>query len=192
MAGKVLGIGLMGLAQVVVIVAATGISAYASGITDFLFNSGVDLTSAIIWAVVWFIVGYFSFACLFAAVGSMVAKPEEVQNAVGPLVIIIMLGYFSAIYLTVGVPSLGGGFSMLAEIIKFIPLVNVLAMSSGLAAGTVSNVDGFIALGISLVFIPLLIWLGGKIYSYSILQTGSKVKLLKVFGRTRWSDPTTL
>jgi ABC-2 type transport system permease protein len=181
MAGKIIGIGIAGLVQIFAILGSTLAAAYAFGLTGFLSAQGVDLARIVLWSLAWFIVGYFSYACLYAAVGSTASKPEEIQNAVAPMTILIVLAYYASIFVVQAGEALGSEWGILVYVMKYVPLFSPLTMPGALSSGQASDIEGLISLGISVVCLPLIVMLASKIYSRSILQTGARVKLSAVF-----------
>ena len=72
MAGKVTGIGVIGLLQVVAVIAAAAGTALTLGLLD---TSSLDLGATIAWALVWFVVGFITFSLALAALASLAPSP---------------------------------------------------------------------------------------------------------------------
>ena len=91
MLGKVVGIGAVGLVQLV-LTAVAGVG--AGGVFDaFDFPTSVA-GGAAIWAVVWFLLGYLVYALLFAALGALVSRQEDVAAVTAvPTMMLIILPY---------------------------------------------------------------------------------------------------
>ena len=91
--GKVIGIGLLGLGQLVL----TGLV----GIAAALGTGAVDVPSGIAGVagqvIVWFLLGFAFYACLYAALAALVSRQEEVQNITAPLSIRLVGSFFLAI-----------------------------------------------------------------------------------------------
>lgn len=103
MAGKIVGIGAAGLTQVTCVVA-VGIGALLlqGPLQAALFgtNSGgliLNITSIsitlLLLLLVYFILGFLLYATLYAAMGALVKRQDEVQNAVAPLTYLSVIGY---------------------------------------------------------------------------------------------------
>ena len=77
LAGKVLGVGLLGLAQLVV----AGGAALAAG----RLAGGAGLPSAapetVALVLLWFVLGYVFYSVAFAAVGALVSRQEDLAGA---------------------------------------------------------------------------------------------------------------
>ena len=94
--GKTIGIGLVGLLQMILIVGTALISAKIF-LDPELLNSLLDMSSftpylAII-TIIYFILGYFAYALMYALTGSTVSKPEDIQSANGPVAIVAVIGF---------------------------------------------------------------------------------------------------
>jgi ABC-2 type transport system permease protein len=184
MVGKIIGIGISGVLQIFVIIGTTLAAAFGFGLTGYLSVEGLNLTRIVAWSLAWFLMGYFTYASLFAAVGSTAAKPEEVQNVIAPVSILLALAYYASIFITSGSQAMGSQWAMWAEILKYVPLMSPLTMPGALLSGQATDIEGLIALGIAAAALPLIVLLASRIYSRSILQLGARVKLSSVFRRT--------
>ncbi len=105
MTGKIVGIGLVGLTQVVIYLATAGaLRAWAAGATTGGAVEGLGgaldaLTPVkLLWFVVFFLLGYFLYTALFAAVGSVCNSEEEAQNLQTPVVMCLVLPMVTTIY----------------------------------------------------------------------------------------------
>ena len=95
--GKTIGIGIVGLLQMIVIVATALISAKAF-LDPELLNSALDMSNITpylgIITIIYFILGYFTYALLYALTGSTVSKPEDIQSANQPVAILAVIGFY--------------------------------------------------------------------------------------------------
>ncbi|MDR0951262.1 MAG: ABC transporter permease [Candidatus Ancillula sp.] len=167
--GKILGLAVCGIIQMVVIFggAIAVVAALGSGNP---FSTMITPELGII-ALLFFIVGYFSYACLYAAFASTVSRMEEVNQAITPVMLIMMLGFFGAIFGNMLVPGI-------QPILKFCPFLSPLAMSGLFAQGDASLTEALISLAISAVVVPFVVMFAAKLYDRSVLQT-SKVNIFK-------------
>ena len=46
------------------------------------------------WAVVWFVLGYALYATVFGALGSLASRAEDAQSVAGPVMVVLVVGYF--------------------------------------------------------------------------------------------------
>ena len=169
MLGKVLGIGLVGLIQMVVVVG--GGLAAGIGTGALSLPSGIA-TGAAIWTLVWFILGYTMYALLFAAAGAMVSRQEDAGSTAGPVMMLIILPYILAVTVLPADPE-----SSLMQVMSLIPFFTPLIMPVRDAMGVASAWELWLSVGLTALTIVGLVWLAGRIYSNAVLRAGAKVKL---------------
>jgi hypothetical protein len=167
LAGKIAGIGLLGLGQVAV----TALAALVAVTTI----SGVDLPAVsggvLAWAVVWFVLGYALYATLFGALGSLASRPEDAQSVAGPISVLLVLVYF------VSFAAIGSPDAAWARAISWLPIAAPIAMPARIAMGAASWWEPAIAAALTLAAIGGLVVLGGRIYSAAVLHSGPTLKL---------------
>ena len=95
LAGKIAGIGLLGLAQIAVTALAAFIAVTAVGSIDIPAIRGTVLA----WAVVWFVLGYALYATVFGALGSLGSRAEDAQAVAGPAQIVLVAAYFASFFM---------------------------------------------------------------------------------------------
>jgi ABC-2 type transport system permease protein len=167
LAGKILGLGLLGLGQLMVLaVLGLGVAA-ASGALDV---TG-DVIVAAALALVWFIVGYAFYAAAFACAASLVSRQEDLQSVLTPLTLMLMVGFFLS-FAVVNEPS-----STLATVVSFLPPAAPMTMPPRIALGETSTLEVVGALAVTLGAAALLVPLAARIYSGAVLRTGATVKL---------------
>lgn len=172
--GKTIGIGIVGLLQVISIVAVALICAYACLPKDML-SSALDLSQITptlgVLTVIYFILGYATYALLYALTGSTVSKPEDVQSANGPVAIIAVIGFYLA-YFTMMNPT--SDLNVFASIFPFsAPFCMPFRVMMGVATPTQIAISIIVLLLTILVVASVSI----KIYSNAILNYGSRVSL---------------
>ncbi|WP_370944868.1 ABC transporter permease [Amycolatopsis sp. cg5] len=166
--GKVIGLGLVGLAQLVILAGVGVIGGFATGV---LTLSGVA-TGALIWGVVWYLLGFLLYATLYGAAGSLVSRQEDTQSVIGPVNIVLIMGFVVGINLMTSAPD-----GQAVKIASLVPFLAPILMPGRIAAGTAALWEIAASLTLTLLAVALLTWLGAKIYQNSILRTGSRVKL---------------
>jgi ABC-2 type transport system permease protein len=173
LAGKVIGIGLVGLAQVAVVA--------LGALATLLVVRDVDVpnvpASAIGWFVVWFVVGFALYATMFATAGSLVSRQEDAQAAAAPTIAPLVVSYIMSIAL-VADPD-----STFARVLALVPLSAPMAMPVRLAVGDPAAWEVVAAMALCLVTLGALVVLGGRIYSANLLRTGSRVPWRRALGR---------
>ena len=91
LAGKVTGIGLLGLAQIAITALVAVAAINIGGSLDVPAVRGI----VIAWAVVWFVLGYALYATVFGALGSLASRAEDTQSVAGPVTAVLIAGYLS-------------------------------------------------------------------------------------------------
>ena len=94
LAGKVLGIGAVGLAQLAAIGAAAVVTVAVVGDANAPSVPGDVLA----WTCLWFILGYLLYSVLYAALGATTSRIEDAQAAIAPITGLLLLSYFGVIY----------------------------------------------------------------------------------------------
>ena len=167
LAGKVIGLGLLGFGQLLLITAVGLAMATATGALDL---TG-DLVVAAALALGWFVLGYAFYAGLFACDGAIVPRQEELQSSMTPLTIVILFSFFLA-FAVLDDPD-----GTLAHVTSFLPMCAPMTMPPRIALGEASPLEIVGAFVITAASAAALIPLAGRIYSGAILRTGSSVKL---------------
>ena len=169
MAGKVLGIGLLGIGQLALL---GGIGFAAGTITGAITISASALGSIFVWLVIWFLLGYAMYALVFAACGALVSRQEDIGAVVTPITMVVVIGYVVGISVLPSDPA--NGF---ARILSMTPVFAPTLMPMRLSIGGVPLWEPLLAVLGTLVVIPALVWLSGRIYRNAVLRTGMRVKL---------------
>ncbi|MDQ3401815.1 MAG: ABC transporter permease [Actinomycetota bacterium] len=169
MAGKVLGIGAVGLIQMLII---GGVGIAAGLATGGLTISVAAAISTVVWLVVWFVLGFFAYSLVFAALGALVSRQEDVGGVITPPLMFVVLGYVLGISI---LPSDPG--NKLVEVLSIIPLFAPTLMPMRLAMGGVPAWQAGLAVVLVVMLIPALVWLSGRIYRNAVMRSGAKVRL---------------
>ncbi|HEY8821314.1 MAG TPA: ABC transporter permease [Dermatophilaceae bacterium] len=169
--GTVLAIGTVTLLQLLVLAAPLAV---AVRVTDSI---GLPPVAAgdIALGVAWFLLGFMLYAFLFAATGALVNKITEVNSAILPVTMILLVGYVLAITVVTADP--GSGWSIATSMF---PLSAPLAMPIRWTSGTVPIYQLLLAMALTLATAVLMIWVASSIYGRALLITGRRVKLLEV------------
>jgi ABC-2 type transport system permease protein len=166
--GKVLGIGVLGLVQLLALVAVGLVVSQLTGRLALPATTG----SAIAMLVLWFILGYVLYSTALGFLGALASRMEEASNASTPVTMVAMLSYFAAILLVTSAPD-----GLLAHVLTFIPPSAPMVVPMRAALGAIEPWEVALSVAITLAAIWGLFVLGGRIYSGAVLQTGSRMKL---------------
>jgi ABC-2 type transport system permease protein len=169
MTGKVLGIGLVGFVQILAI-AVAGLIAGLS--THVLTISASAAVGTVIWLIVWYLLGFFMYAVVFAGLGALVSRQEDIGGVTAPALMFLIVGYVLGVSILPGDPS-----NHLMEILSVIPVFSPTVMPMRLAMGGVAPWEAILSIVLVAALIPLLIWVAARIYRNAVLRTGARVKL---------------
>jgi ABC-2 type transport system permease protein len=167
LAGKIAGIGLLGLAQI----AATAIVALAAVSLADSFDVPAVRGSVLAWAVVWFVLGYGLFATVYGTLGSLASRTEDASSVTGPVSILLVLGFM------VSFAAIGSADTTWARVVSWFPITAPLAMPNRIAMGAATWWDPLVAASLALATIAGLVVLGGRVYTRAILHTGATLSL---------------
>ena len=179
--GKTIGIGLVGLAQMIVIVATALISAKAFLEPELLENA-LDMSNITpylgIMTAIYFILGYLAYALLYALTGSTVSKPEDIQSANTPVALLAVIGFYLS-YFTMMNPT-----SNLNLFASLFPISSPFCMPFRIMMGLASIRDVVMSIAILIVTIIVIARVAIKIYSNAILNYGTRMTfkdIIKVY-----------
>lgn len=179
--GKTIGIGLVGLGQMILIVATALISA-KSFLETGLLESVLDISNITpylgIMTAIYFILGYLSYALLYALTGSTVSKPEDIQSANTPVALLAVIGFYLS-YFTMMNPT-----SDLNLFASLFPISSPFCMPFRIMMGLASTTDVVISIAILIATIIIIARVAIKIYSNAILNYGTKMSfkdIIKIY-----------
>jgi ABC-2 type transport system permease protein len=167
MAGKIAGIGLLGLAQLAFISFFAITLASVTGVLDIDGNS----VAAVGLTIGWFVLGFAFYASMFAVAGALVSRMEELQNAIVPINLLVFASFF------ISVGALQDPDSTNAVVASLLPISAPLAMPVRMLLGSASTGDVLVSLAILLGSTALLIPLAARVYAGAVLRTGAKVRI---------------
>jgi ABC-2 type transport system permease protein len=188
LAGKVLGNGGAGLTQYGAVIGALVAGMLAEGPIHHLVLGGdsssgpgpLDLPVLAAFAVL-FVLGFLLYSLLYAALGSLVSRQEDVQAATSPLMILVMIGYFLSIF---SLQAINETWVVLAS---FIPFFSPYLMLARVSAGHVAPWEFALAVAILAASIGVALVIASRIYSAGVLLYGQRVGLRQVFRAARVS-----
>lgn len=167
LAGKIAGIGAVGVLQLLAIGVAAGGAQLSQG--SLHAPRGTPLTFAAV--LLWFVLGFGLYSCCYAAAGATASRPQEAAAASAPLTFLIVMSYGAA-FAGVADPD-GVG----ARVLSFIPFLAPMTMLPRAAVGHVAPWEIVVSAALVLACTYGLVRLAGRIYTGAILHTGPRVKL---------------
>ena len=169
MTGKVVGIGALGLIQIL-LYGVVGV-----GLASALGTLTLSVSAAagtVIWLIVWYLVGFVMYAFVFAGAGALVSRQEDAAGVIMPVTSFVIVGYVIGISILPSDPS-----NSFAEIVSVIPMFAPTLMPMRLAMGGVPAWEAILALVLALATIPALAALAGRIYRNAVIHIGARVSL---------------
>ena len=167
LAGKIVGLGLLGLAQIVVI-AVVGVT--GALVFDLVDIPG-DLIGTAVGVVLWFVLGYAFYASIFAVAASLVSRQEDLGTVIMPTTLVLVVAFI------VGIQAASDPSGTLAVITSYVPGLSPLVMPVRQASGDVALWEIALAVVLMLVAIALIVRLGGRVYAGALLRTSGRTKL---------------
>jgi ABC-2 type transport system permease protein len=175
LAGKIIGIGALGLLQLALtVVVGLGVAS-ATGAIEL---RSADLGTLGV-VLVWFVLGYLFYAALYAISGVIVSRQEDLQSSSTPVTMVLIAGYLVAF------PVLDDPGSSLAVISSLVPFTAPIVMPVRVAVGEASGAEIVASLGILVVAIALLVPFGARIYEGAVLRMGKPMKLREALNAAR-------
>ena len=169
LAGKVLGIGALGLIEITAI---GGAGLITVRMIDLPAARLPSLSVAVVaTAVAWFVLGYGFYAVVYAALGATISRQEDVQGAATLPSLILLPGY------NVGLILAADPGSMVARVCSLVPFWSPVVMPARIALGQAAWWEVLLAVALLVASVAGLIWWGGRVYSGAILRIGRRVSL---------------
>jgi ABC-2 type transport system permease protein len=153
-------------------------SSAAAGMQSLM--AGSLPVSTLIYLVVFFLIGFFSYAALFAGIGALCSKSEDVQQLNGIAMIPIIAAYIVALVALMGDPD-----KPLIAWASMIPLISPMVMFTRVATSSVPAWQVAVSIGLSLVAIWALTLMAGKLYRVGVLMYGKPPKLIDMWRAIR-------
>lgn len=176
LAGKVLGVSLLAIAQLVLLAAGLLISlivVQAIDVPPSVWRFVPILLISVIGAL-----GIYN--TLFALVGSLISRMEDASQVMMPVMIPLVGGYVVA-----QTSILGNSDSLIHKVFTFFPLTAPMMLPVRVAQDAIAPWEIVVSLGLLVVSIVVLLRLAGRVYEFALLRTGSRIGWGEVFGRLR-------
>jgi ABC-2 type transport system permease protein len=187
LAGKVLGVGALGVAQLVAVCAAGLISARIAG------GEGLPPSAprTVALVLVWFVLGFALFSVAYAALGALVSRQEDLDATTAPVNVLLIAAYLGA---NAAIQDPDGAW---AQIAGFLPPLAPMVVPTRMVLGDMGPAGLVAAVAVELLAIFLLIRVAAGIYERSVLRVGAPISLRSALaapggatGRARTRVPT--
>ncbi|HKV09431.1 MAG TPA: ABC transporter permease [Thermoanaerobaculia bacterium] len=131
--------------------------------------------------LLFFILGFFTFSTLYAAIGSAFNNLQEAQQTASVAVIFLILPVF-VMYPVINDPN-----STMAVVMSLIPLFTPLMMPLRMTAQMPPAWQILLAYALTLGFIVVMVWFCARIYRIGILMYGKKPTIQEIWRWTRYA-----
>ncbi|WDM22675.1 ABC transporter permease [Paenibacillus polymyxa] len=172
MFGKIIGIFLVGLLQIAVFAAVVCANLMLPHNNAILSSAGLDLSQLNIavlgYGLIFYILGYFLYAVLFAAVGSIVSRTEELGQAIMPITVLSLAAFY------IGIFNIAAPDTIFIKVAGYIPFFSPTVMLLRIGLERASLLEIWLSLGILVASILLFGWLAAKIYRTGVLMYGKR------------------
>jgi ABC-2 type transport system permease protein len=164
--GKVLGIGLLGLAQLVVMVS-VGLGA---GTASGRITLPPTTANAVAMLLLWFVLGYALYSTALGVLGALASRMEEASNASSPVSFIATGAYLFSLFVVIDDPA-----GLPARVATLIPPVAPMVVPLRAALGAIEPWEVALSALLTTLTIAVLFVIGGRVYAGAVLRTGARV-----------------
>lgn len=179
--GKILGLGALGLTQLV-IWGGAGIILISVG-QQFPFLNGISFpVDMMIVFVVFFIVSYFLLASLMAGIGAVVGSEQESRQFASLISLILVIPFF---FLTTFINNPN---SPIALALSFIPFTSPMTILLRMGFGSVPFWQIGVSLAILLLTTLFVIWASARVFRWALLLHGKRISIREIV-RVIWASP---
>ncbi|MFZ7945310.1 ABC transporter permease [Neobacillus sp. 19] len=171
MFAKILGIGLLSLTQLAafLIVGYYSLTKNMESLKEGFFGVygfGEIPVGTIIYAVIFFILGYFLYATLAAFLGSLVSRIEDVQQMITPMTLLVVAGFMIAMF------GLGKPDASFITATSYIPFFTPMIMFLRVGMLTIPAWEALVGIAILIATIIVLAIFGARVYRGGVLMYG--------------------
>lgn len=175
--GKCLAMGVLGLLQL------GGLMAFAAFCYKFILPegfriAGVDLAvsgftpKTLIFLIIYFILGYALYAVMNSVCGAAVSKIEDLNSAMMPVSILVIIGFYLGYFTSV----MGGGSGAMSKLAVYLPISSPFAVPFKLITGEITMQELGISILLLVLAIVIVTMFSVRIYSASVMHYGNRLK----------------
>jgi ABC-2 type transport system permease protein len=166
MFGKIFGVALLSLTQFIIL--------FTVGYTSIKENDELNAilgfeevpAATLVYAIVFFLLGYFLYATLFALLGSLVSRIEEVQQIITPVTLLVVAAFFIAMF------GLNNPEAPFITVTSFIPFFAPMIMFLRVGMLNVPMWEVALSIGLLVATIGFFAYFGAKVYRGGVLMYG--------------------
>jgi ABC-2 type transport system permease protein len=171
MFAKIIGIGLLSLTQLAVFLT-VGYFSFKQNMESLkegffgVYGFGDIPVDTIVYAVIFFILGYFLYATLAAFLGSLVSRIEDVQQMITPMTKLVVAGFMIAMF------GLGKPDALFITVTSYIPFFTPMIMFLRVGMLTIPVWEALLGIAILVATITFLAIFGARVYRGGVLMYG--------------------
>ncbi|NJD29127.1 MAG: ABC transporter permease [Chloroflexi bacterium] len=178
LAGKVIGVGALGLAQFLLVAVATGAAIIFQGQIASIILGGdpgsISLPEGLSLGLlgvflVMFVLGFGLYATLYAGAAALVSRQEDINQIVAPLTLVSVAGYLVATYAGTGLIPID---SPLVIVMSYIPLFSPYLMMTRFGIGAAGPLEVLVAIVLLALTVPVALWIAARLYRSGVLMYG--------------------
>ncbi len=178
MFGKIFGIALLGITQIVIIFIASFLSIQSTANVEGSVVNALELNqlpvATILFAVIFFLLGFLLYATLLAMLGSLVSRVEDANQVVTPVVMLIIAAFFMATF------GMNAPDSTFITVMSYVPFFTPMLMLMRIGMLTIPVWEIALSIGILVAAVVLFAIIGARIYRGGVLMYGkSSLKDIK-------------
>jgi ABC-2 type transport system permease protein len=171
MAGKLVGVSLVALTQFAIWgLALVGLGAYFAerGAAVAIPQVPVGVYA---YVVLFFLMGYFIYATLYALVGSMVTTAQEGGQLALPIILLLVVGFYLAF------PVIRSPNSNFAVWVSLVPFFAPITMLIRIVSQEPPLWQIALSLGLGFGTVAAMLWLAGRVYRVGMLMYGKRATI---------------
>ena len=175
--GKVVGIGVAGATQtLIVLIPALTLLGLEDVLARLVLGQGIGIASSLtalspgllIGFAVYYVLGFALYSLVYAAAGSLVSRPEDLQIIALPLSLVGIVGYFQ------GILALTGGITGFIRVASYVPFWSPFVMTTRLAVGRIEPWELVLSVGLLAATIVVGSVIAIRIYAAGVLLYGQR------------------
>jgi ABC-2 type transport system permease protein len=181
--GKVIGLGALGLTQLMIWIAGAFLMLAFGQNLDFLAGVAIP-TDLVLIAIVYFLLDYFFFGSIMAGIGAVVGSEQESRQIAGFLTFLAVIPFF---FLVTFITDPNG---VVAAILTLFPLTSPIAVMLRLGLGAIPTWQLLVSIALLLLTTIFSVWASAKIFRWALLMYGKRPNLREILRALR--RPTTM
>ncbi|MEV8289547.1 ABC transporter permease [Streptomyces niveus] len=168
LAGKLIGVAVVGVTQLVLLGGAAVVLAEGTG----AISLPTAVAGTLVTMGVWFLLGFFLFAAMLAAAAARVSRQEDLQAVVQPVMVLITTPF------VLGIALLSkNAHDPVIEWLSLVPPLSPILMPARMLLGIAPAWQVAVSLVLAVAALAGLTRIAGRIYANSVLRSGSRVPL---------------